>query len=219
MQDFAWPVLEDQVDMFQQLCDAVQLHQDQHQSLRNLQPLALCQEPSETRLPWQVPIGPARRPSQSSQIGFWPGSFMQSAMQHAFGATEATSDQRSDHSAAKYTSSTGYSHSPPVSPRGKRPCSVRAVVAVRTTPSQRSESQVAAGDDAVDLDSPAVDTPDKQRDLSTRDRGDNAVRERAASGLYGLRRLKASPRWTTEAAQLSDDSRSAGVRLALRNIA
>lgn len=130
---------------------------------------------------------------------------MQSAIQHDFAVTGATSDQQSDDSAAAYTSSTGYSHSPPVSPRGKRPCRVRTVAAVRTTPpSQRLAPQVAW------LNSPeGVDTPDKQREAPAR--GGGAVRERAASQRYGLRLLKASPRWAVEAAELSDDSRSAGV--------
>lgn len=129
---------------------------------------------------------------------------MQSAMQPAFAPTDATLDQQSDDSAAMYTSSTGYSHSPPVSPRSKRPCSVRTVVTVRTLPR--------VGGRATLPDSPdGVDTPDKQHELSARGRGEETLRERAASQRYGLRRLKASPSWAVEAAQLSDDSRSAGI--------
>lgn len=130
---------------------------------------------------------------------------MPSAMQPDIAVTGATSDQQSDDSAAMYTSSTGYSHSPPLSPRGKRPCSLRTVAAVRTTPpSQRFARRVTLPDSLE-----GVDTPDKQHEISAR--GDEAVRERAASQRYGLRRLKASPRWAVEAAQLSDDSRSAGM--------
>ncbi|KAL3149207.1 hypothetical protein ABBQ32_002033 [Trebouxia sp. C0010 RCD-2024] len=105
-----------------------------------------------------------------------------------------------------YTSSTGYSHSPPVSPRGKRPCSVRMLASVRTTqPSQRAAARATLPDS-----SDGVDTPDKQREFSARGPDEETVRERAASQRYSLRRLKASPRWAVEAAEISDDSRSAG---------
>lgn len=205
------------------------MYHREHQTLRHLQPLLLRQEPSESRLQWHVPIGPVQRQAQSSQIGFLPSSLMQSAMQQAFAATEATSDQHSDDSAAKYTSSTGYSHSPPLSPRGKRPCSVRAMAAVRNTTFRRSACHATATDAPCEQDGPdspdGLDTPDSRRDLAARGRGEETVRERAASGLYGLRRLKASPRWALEAAQLSDDSRSAGTetgsnrQTTLRNMA
>ncbi len=56
-----------------------------------------------------------------------------------------------------------------------------------------------------------ADTPDHQQDLPTRCRGQKEdVRQRAACQLYGLRRLRSSPRWALEAAEMSDDSRSAG---------
>ena len=193
----------------------MQVYQGERQTLCHLQPLLLRQEPSDSRLKWHVPIGPVQRQSQSSDIEFLPSSLVQSAMQQAFAATEATSDQQSDDSAAKCTSSTGYSHSPPLSPRGKRPCSVRAVAAVRNMPSRRSVSHLAATDarGGGGPDSPeGLDTPENHRDFAARGRGEETVRERAASGLYGLRRLKASPRWDPEAAQLSDDSRSAGMK-------
>lgn len=186
----------------------MQLYQGEQQTLRHLQPLSLCQESSETGLQWQIPSRPSQRHLQPLQLDFLPTgrslNQMQSATQHDFGVTGATSDQQSDDSAAAYTSSTGYSHSPPVSPRGKRPCSVRTVAAVRTTPpSQRFARQVTWPDSPEE-----VDTPDKHREASAR--GGGAVRERAASQRYGLRLLKASPRWAVEAAELSDDSRSAG---------
>lgn len=78
---------------------------------------------------------------------------------------------------------------------------------VRTTqPSQRVAAR------ATLPDSPdGVDTPDKQHEFSARGPEEETVRERAASQRYSLRRLKASPRWAVEAAELSDDSRSAGM--------
>ena len=187
----------------------MQLYQGEQQTLRHLQPLSLCQESSETGLQWQIPSRPSQRHLQPLQLGFMPTgrslNQMQSATQHDFAVTGATSDQQSDDSAAVYTSSTGYSHSPPVSPRGKRPCSVRTVAAVRATPpSQRFAARVTWPDSPE-----GVDTPDKQREAPAR--GGGAVRERAASQRYGLRLLKASSRWAVEAAELSDDSRSAGV--------
>ena len=183
----------------------LQLYQGEHHILRHLRPLSLCQESSETGLQWQIPTRPAQRQMQPLQLGFLPKSQMPSAMQHDLAVTGATSDQQSDDSAAMYTSSTGYSHSPPISPRGKRPCSVRTVAAVRTAPlSQRFARRVTLPDSPE-----GVDTPDKQHEVAAR--GEGAVRERAAGQRYGLRRLKASPRWAVEAAHLSDDSRSAGM--------
>ena len=184
------------------VCWALQLYPGEHHQLPHLQPLSLCQESSETGLQWQIPSRPAQKQTQSFQLDFVPRSLMQ---QPALAPGGATSDQQSDDSAAMYTSSTGYSHSPPVSPRGKRPCSVRMPAAVRTThPSQRV---VTTWPDSPD----EVDTPDKQHEFSSRGRNEDTVRERAASQRYSLRRLKASPRWAEEAAELSDDSRSAGI--------
>lgn len=182
----------------------LQLYQGEQQTLRHLQPLSLCQESSETGLQWQMPTRPAQRQLQPLQLGFMPRSLMPSGMQHDFAVTGATSDQQSDDSAAMYTSSTGYSHSPPLSPRGKRLCSVRTVAAVRTTPPSQRFARRAKLPDSPE----GVDTPDKH-EVSAR--GEEAVRERAASQRYGLRRLKTCPRWAVEAAQLSDDSRSAGM--------
>lgn len=187
----------------------MQLYQGEQQTLRHLQPLRLCQESSETGLQWQIPDRPSQRHLQPLQLDFLPAgrslNQMPPSMQHDFAVTGATSDQHSEDSAAVYTSSTGYSHSPPISPRGKRPCSVRTVAAARTTPpSQRFARRVTCPDSPE-----GVDTPDKQREVCAR--GGGAVRERAASQRYGLRLLKASPRWAVEAAELSDDSRSAGV--------
>ena len=129
---------------------------------------------------------------------------MPSAMQHDLAVTGATSDQQSDDSAAMYTSSTGYSHSPPLSPRAKRPCSVRTAAVRTAPPSQRLARRLMLPDSPE-----GVDTPDKQREDAAR--GEGAMRDRAAGQRYGLRRLKASPRWALEAADLSDDSRSAGM--------
>lgn len=80
------------------------------------------------------------------------------------------------------------------------------LASVRTTqPSQRAAARATLPDS-----SDGVDTPDKQREFSARGPDEETVRERAASQRYSLRRLKASPRWAVEAAEISDDSRSAG---------
>ena len=170
-----------------------------------LHPASLAREASETGLHWHIPAFPP-------QMRFPHAAVMQSALQHAFAAAQATSEQHSDDSAALYTSSTGYSHSPPVSPTGKR--SLRVVTALHAS---------TAEGDGVDGALPGgrlpklmagtpegADTPDHQREFPARRRAGDVVRQRAACELYGLRRLRASPRWALEAAEMSDDSRSAG---------
>lgn len=144
---------------------------------------------------------------------------MQSALHQAFGAAEAQSDQHSDDSAAMYTSSTGYSHSPPISPRGKRPCNIKTVTSLHTSPlpshgGQEDGNAESGRKHEVLAGTPVgADTPDHQREVAARGKGEEDVRQRAACELYGLRRLRASPRWALEAAQMSDDSRSAGITI------
>ncbi len=180
-----------------------------------LQHGCLGREASETRLHWHIPAVPSNLHPQGPFCYPHP-AIMQSALQHAFGTVQATSEQQSDESGAVYTSSTGYSHSPPLSPRGKR--SIRTVRMLRASPSRDGDSHQGratfSGGSLPKLlaGSPeGADTPDHQQDLPTRCRGQKEdVRQRAACQLYGLRRLRSSPRWALEAAEMSDDSRSAG---------
>ena len=180
-----------------------------------LQHGCLGREASETRLHWHIPAVPSHLRAQGPFCYPHP-AIMQSALQHAFGAVQATSEQQSDESGGVYTSSTGYSHSPPLSPRGKR--SVRTLRTLHASPSQDGDSHqgraTISGGSLPKLlaGSPeGADTPDHQQDLPARCRGQKEdVRQRAACELYGLRRLRASPRWALEAAEMSDDSRSAG---------
>lgn len=190
----------------------LQVYEGEHHGLPHLQPGSFGREASETRLHWHIPVAPHQHPSQT-HLCFPHTAIMQSALQHAFGAAEAASDQQSDDSAAMYTSSTGYSHSPPLSPRGKRPCSTRTETAVCSSLLHGNGMAMAfSGGNCKALADAAegADTPDHQREFPARGRGEEDVRQRAACELYGLRRLRASPRWALEAAEMSDDSRSAG---------
>ncbi|KAL0054979.1 hypothetical protein WJX82_005407 [Trebouxia sp. C0006] len=178
----------------------------------------LGREASETRLHWHIPAVPSHLHPQGPFCYPNP-AVMQSAVQHAFGAVQATSEQQSDDSGAVYTSSTGYSHSPPLSPRGKR--SVRTVRTLHASPSRDGDSHQgraalsggslpAVGGKLLAGSPEGADTPDHQQDVPARCRGQKEdVRQRAACERYGLRRLRASPRWALEAAEMSDDSRSA----------
>ncbi|DBA97354.1 TPA: hypothetical protein ACH3X1_015089 [Trebouxia sp. C0004] len=180
-----------------------------------LQHGCLGREASETRLHWHIPAVPSHSHPQGPFCYPHP-AIMQSALQHAFGAVQATSEQQSDDSGGMYTSSTGYSHSPQLSPRAK--CSVRTVRTLHASPPRHGDiHQGMATHSGGSLPkllagSPeGADTPDHQQDLPARCRGqEEDVRQRAACELYGLRRLRASPRWALEAAEMSDDSRSAG---------
>ena len=179
----------------------------------------LGREASETRLHWHIPAVPSHLHPQGPFCYPNP-AIMQSAVQHAFGAVQATSEQQSDDSGGVYTSSTGYSHSPPLSPRGKR--SVRTVRTLHASPSRDGDSHQgraalsggslpAVGGKLLAGSPEGADTPDHQQDVPARCRGQKEdVRQRAACERYGLRRLRASPRWALEAAEMSDDSRSAG---------
>ena len=176
-----------------------------------LHPASLGREASETGLHWHTPAVPTHLHAPG-QMRFPHPAIMQSALQHAFAAAQATSEQHSDDSAAQYTSSTGYSHSPPVSPTGKR--SLRVVTALHDPPVEGDGGDGALLGGKVPklmVGSPeGVDTPDHKREFPARRRAGDNVRQRAACELYGLRRLRASPRWALEAAEMSDDSRSAG---------
>ena len=154
-------------------------------------------------------------------------------------AQPCTSQQYSDESGDRYASSTGYSHSPPRSPRVKRPSSRNADAFDYTSagPQQDPSTEAAVLDPVgregrkplhIDqrqnshllFDSPkSIETPDQHRDNYTRNifsRED--VRERAASNVYGLRRLRASPRWAEESADMSEASMSEGEVLICNNL-
>ena len=181
----------------------MQMFEGESTALQLFQPGSLVREASDMRLHWQAPNATHHSPYQP------PHCFPSNA------ADKNQSDQYSDDSAALYTSSTGYSHSPPLSPRSKRPCRPENVRTACIAPLRRNESDfkqdVGVSGAKSWLDSPVgTDTPDHQREMPRIKQEVENVRQRAASELYGLRRLRASPRWALEAAQMSDDSRSAG---------
>ena len=188
-----------------------------------------------SKLQWQtlVPQDPPLRLCPP----FYPQAlcFSDAGLQQAdFHAAEqpSTSQQFSDDAVDRYASSTGYSHSPPRSPRVKRPSSrnagpceytsagpfqdryVESDVSGRVTEDDEHKPMFAdqAQSPHRQFDSPKViDTPDYCRDSCARSIfAKEDLRERAATSVYGLRRLRANPRWAEESADMSDVSLSEG---------
>lgn len=152
---------------------------------------------------------------------------MQLSAFHAEGQP-STSRAYSEASGDRHTSSTGFSHSPPRSPRLKRPGSrntnleytidsyhnTEGVVSDRLSPDtdQKPHPLRQASTSHLQPDAPeTIDTPDHGHDHAARNIFcKSEPRERAASSVYGLRRLRASPRWAAESAHMSDASLSEG---------
>ena len=197
--------------------------------------------PDMSKLQWQtlVPQDPPPRlypPPYPQSLGF-SDIALQQAMQRPSVYTEeqpCTSQQFSDDAGDRYASSTGYSHSPPRSPRVKRPSSRNAGTCEYTSAGHFRDRFTDGGvsgqatDDEdckptfVDqtqsplmlFDSPSIDTPDHRRDSCARNMfAKEDLRERAASNVYGLRRLRANPRWAEESADMSDVSLSEGAQI------
>ena len=140
----------------------------------------------------------------------------------------STSRAYSEASGDRHTSSTGFSHSPPRSPRLKRPGS-RNTNLEYILDSYHNADEIPSGTLSPDTDQKAhplaqastshlqpdapesIDTPDHGHDHAARNIFcKSEPRERAASNVYGLRRLRASPRWAAESAHMSDASVSEG---------
>lgn len=196
-------------------------------------PLKQLQDISKLQWHSLVPQEPPHRP-YPQPLCFSDAALPQAMQLSAFQAEEqpSASQPYSDDFGGASTSSTGYSRSPPRSPRLKRPSSRTAGLQDFTSavPFQDRFNKVAvfgcttehAGQKDLLFDqaqashllfeSPkSIDTPDHHRENCAENLfAKEELRERAATGVYGLRRLRACPRWAEDSADMSDDSASEG---------